>query len=162
MNATFDLNENNDSVEDIIKGTIETQEAFETQDTFEVDQNGSYTEILSQKSDVGNVTLPRELDENKENENVNATIIISKNEEINMNETLIINKEGKESENNFNETIVINKEASPAINENLRRGTFTMDPTKVAKVSPMVPERVKGKIFFNSAVFFQFFSVFKY
>ena len=35
---------------------------------------------------------------------------------------------------------------SPAVNNGLRRGTFTVDSNRaVAKVSPMVPERPKGK-----------------
>ena len=37
---------------------------------------------------------------------------------------------------------------SPAVNNGLRRGTFTVDSNRaVAKVSPMVPERPKGKHF---------------
>ena len=37
-------------------------------------------------------------------------------------------------------------ENSPSMNDGLRRGTFTINPAvpKVAKVSPMVPEKPKG------------------
>ena len=36
-------------------------------------------------------------------------------------------------------------ENSPSMNDGLRRGTFTINPVpKVAKVSPMVPEKPKG------------------
>ena len=40
---------------------------------------------------------------------------------------------------------------SPAVNNGLRRGTFTVDSNRaVAKVSPMVPERPKGKLFLDA------------
>ena len=49
-------------------------------------------------------------------------------------------------------------ENSPSMNDGLRRGTFTINPAvpKVAKVSPMVPEKPKGvlKIFRNYLFYF--------
>ena len=51
-------------------------------------------------------------------------------------------------------------ENSPSMNDGLRRGTFTINPAvpKVAKVSPMVPEKPKGVLgFFLKNLFFKIF-----
>ena len=55
-------------------------------------------------------------------------------------------------------------ENSPSMNDGLRRGTFTINPAvpKVAKVSPMVPEKPKGVLgFFLKNLFFFTFLFFR-
>ena len=51
---------------------------------------------------------------------------------------------------------------SPSMNDGLRRGTFTINPAvpKVAKVSPMVPEKPKGVLGFFLITYFFYIFVF--
>ena len=53
-------------------------------------------------------------------------------------------------------------ENSPSMNDGLRRGTFTINPAvpKVAKVSPMVPEKPKGVLGFFLITYFFYIFVF--
>ena len=98
------------------------------------EQDGSYTEFLSQKSQ--NLEILPEAEEG-----LNATVVISKTED-NFNSTVVLEKHDENT--NPNATVVIeekNEMKSPSLNDGVRK----INPAKIAKVSPMVPEKSKGK-----------------